>query len=81
MLLTIPEVEKKLHEKFDPFQGEMDDLILKKRSSALANITILEAKLNIKICNVFLSFLKTYDLDNFFSGMLLLVPVVIISTP
>ncbi|ALB65088.1 SMI1/KNR4 family protein [Cronobacter dublinensis] len=68
MLLTIPEIEKKLHEKFDPFQGEMDDLILKKRTSALANITIFEAKLNIKICNDFLSFLKTYDLDNFSLG-------------
>ena len=31
MLLTINEIEVKLHEKFSPFNGEMDDLILKKR--------------------------------------------------
>ncbi len=33
MLLTINEIEVKLHEKFSPFNGEMDDLILKKRIS------------------------------------------------
>ncbi|ALB61136.1 FIG00924987: hypothetical protein [Cronobacter condimenti 1330] len=68
MLLTIPEIEKKLHEKFDPYQGEMDDLILKTRGSALANLSKLESNLNIKICNDFLVFLKTYNLDNFSLG-------------
>ncbi|EJQ8906720.1 nuclease, partial [Cronobacter sakazakii] len=68
MLLTVSEIEKKLHEKFDPFQGEMDDLILKKRNSPLANLAKLESELNVKICNDFLSFLNNYDLDNFSLG-------------
>lgn len=31
MLLTISEIEKRLEERFSLFDGEMDDLILKKR--------------------------------------------------
>ncbi|EMA8656530.1 SMI1/KNR4 family protein [Cronobacter dublinensis] len=68
MLLTVSEIQKKLHKKFEPYQDEMDDLILKKRLRALANLSKLESKLNIKICNDFLLFLETYDLDNFSLG-------------
>ncbi|EKY2032102.1 nuclease [Cronobacter sakazakii] len=68
MLLTLLDVENKLHMRFAPFQGEMDDLILKKRNSPLANLAKLESELNIKICNDFLSFLNSYDLDSFSLG-------------
>lgn len=68
MLLTVSDIEKKLHEKFNPFQGEMDDLILKKRNSPPDNLAKLESELNIKICDDFLSFVNTYDLDNFSLG-------------
>ena len=37
MLLTINEIEVKLHEKFSPFNGEMDDFILKNRSKVIYN--------------------------------------------
>ncbi|MDK1252859.1 SMI1/KNR4 family protein [Cronobacter dublinensis] len=67
-MLTILDIEKKLREKFYPYQEEMDDLILKKRTCTLANLSKLESELNIKICNDFLLFLETYDLDNFSLG-------------
>ncbi|MDI7494481.1 nuclease [Cronobacter dublinensis] len=67
-MLTILDIEKKLREKFYPYQEEMDDLILKKRACALANLSKLESELNIKICNDFLLFLEAYDLDNFSLG-------------
>ncbi|EOT1172835.1 nuclease [Cronobacter dublinensis] len=67
-MLTILDIEKKLLEKFYPYQEEMDDLILKKRACTLANLSKLESGLNIKICNDFLLFLETYDLDNFSLG-------------
>lgn len=34
MLITINEIEVKLNEKFSPFNGEMEDLILKKKNIA-----------------------------------------------
>ncbi|EOI5761317.1 hypothetical protein [Cronobacter turicensis] len=46
----------------------MDDLILRKRNSPLANLAKLESELNIKICDDFLSFLNNYELDNFSLG-------------
>ncbi|EOW6744292.1 nuclease [Cronobacter dublinensis] len=67
-MLTILDIEKRLREKFYPYQEEMDDLILKKRTCTLANLSKLESELNVKICNDFLLFLETYDLDNFSLG-------------
>ncbi|ELY4524884.1 nuclease [Cronobacter turicensis] len=68
MLLTLLDVENKLYVRFAPFQGEMDDLILKKRNGPPDNLAKLESELNIKICDDFLSFVNTYDLDNFSLG-------------
>lgn len=68
MLLTLLDVENKLHVKFALFQGEMDDLILKKRNGPPDNLAKLDSELNIKICDDFLSFVNTYDFDNFSLG-------------
>ncbi|EKY3230863.1 nuclease [Cronobacter malonaticus] len=68
MLLTLLDIENKLHLKFAIFQGEMDDLILKKRNGPPDNLAKLDSELNIKICDDFLSFVNTYDLDNFSLG-------------
>lgn len=68
MLLTIENIENKLIEKFSPFQGEMDDLILKKRTSLPSNIDALEKELEVNIDGEFLSFISKYELDNFSLG-------------
>ncbi|MFW0767458.1 nuclease [Trabulsiella odontotermitis] len=68
MLLTIADIESQLDEKFSRFQGEMDDLILRKRLEPLKNIRGLEEELNIKLDSEFLSFITEYDLDNFSLG-------------
>jgi len=68
MLLTIQEIESQLNNKFSPFQGEMDDLILRKRKKTVDNVGTLEKKLNIKLNKDFLSFISSYDLDNFSLG-------------
>ena len=47
MLLTINEIEVKLNEKFSPFNGEMDDLILKKRMVPVNNIQHSEERLGV----------------------------------
>lgn len=47
MLLTINEIEVRLHGKFSPFNGEMDDLILKKRMVPVNNIKHFEERLGV----------------------------------
>ncbi|CNH96767.1 Uncharacterised protein [Yersinia aldovae] len=68
MLLTIEEIESQLDEKFSPFDGEMDDLILTKRKSPISNLEFSEKILHVKFPSDFASFLKKYNVDNFSLG-------------
>lgn len=68
MLLTIKEIEVELYNKFSPFQGEMDDLILRKRDTPVNNLEKLESHLHVKLKGSFLSFIMEYNLDNFSLG-------------
>ncbi|WP_088244112.1 SMI1/KNR4 family protein [Enterobacter sichuanensis] len=68
MLLTINEIEVKLHEKFSPFNGEMDDLILKKRMAPVNNIKQSEERLGVDFPKEFIEFVNNYDIDNFSLG-------------
>ncbi|QJP75930.1 SMI1/KNR4 family protein [Enterobacter cloacae] len=68
MLLTINEIEVKLHEKFSPFNGEMDDLILKKEFRLINNIKLSEEKLRVNFSKDFIKFVNNYDIDNFSLG-------------
>lgn len=68
MLLTINEIEAKLNEKFSPFDGEMDDLILKRRTTPVDNIKFAESMLNVSFPENFVDFLTNYNIDNFSLG-------------
>ncbi|WP_231844229.1 SMI1/KNR4 family protein [Erwinia pyrifoliae] len=68
MLLTIDEIELKLNEKFSKFNGEMDDLILKRRTTPVSTLKIAESNLNVNLPNDFVGFLMRYDIDNFSLG-------------
>lgn len=68
MLLNFEEIESQLNNKFSKFNGELDDLILKKRKSNIKNISSLERSLNISLPEDFLSFIELYDVDNFSMG-------------
>lgn len=68
MLLNIKEIEHQLNKKFSLFNGEMDDLILKKRKSPVSNLDSSEEMLHVKFPIDFSSFLKEYNIDNFSLG-------------
>ena len=68
MLLTINEIEVRLHGKFSPFNGEMDDLILKKRMAPVNNIKHSEERLGVNFPKDFIEFVNNYDIDNFSLG-------------
>lgn len=70
MLLTINEIEVMLHEKFSPFNVEMDDLILKKRMVPANNIKHSEEGLGSNFPKDFIDFVNNYDIDNFSLGNL-----------
>ena len=68
MLLTTNEIEAKLHEKFSPFDGEMGDLILKRRTTSVKNIKFAENMLGINFPEDFVDFLMKYNIDDFSLG-------------
>ncbi len=68
MLLSFEEIESQLNNKFSKFNGELDDLILKKRKSNIKNIPSFEHSLSISLPEDFLSFIELYDVDNFSMG-------------
>lgn len=68
MLLELSEIEPKLYEKFSPFGGDMDDLIMKSGGGSVDDVIDLEQKLNIKLHDKFKSFILKYDLGNFSLG-------------
>ena len=68
MLLTINEIKVKLNEKFSPFNGEMDDLILEKRMVPVNNIKHSEERLGVNFPKDFIEFVNNYDIDNFSLG-------------
>lgn len=68
MLSSIKEIEFELDNKFSPFQGEMDDLILRERDAPLNNLSKLEQNLDVELKDTFLSFVMEYNLDNFSLG-------------
>lgn len=68
MLLELPEIESKLYEKFSPFDGEMDDLIMRSGGASIDDVVNLESKLNVKLHDKFKSFILNYDLGNFSLG-------------
>ncbi|HDT6506968.1 TPA: nuclease [Klebsiella aerogenes] len=68
MLLTISEIEKRLEEKFSLFDGEMDDLILKKRVKMSDDYKLIEREFNIKLDSEFVAFTSLFNLDCFSLG-------------
>lgn len=68
MLLTIEQIESQLRTKFEPFGSDMNDLILKRRTSPPMNINMLENSINAKIPSDFLIFIQEYDMNNFTLG-------------
>ncbi|ACZ76169.1 Cell wall assembly/cell proliferation coordinating protein, KNR4-like protein [Dickeya parazeae Ech586] len=68
MLLDLSEIESKLYEKFSPFGGEMDDLIMKAGGGSIDDVIDLEKKLNVKLHDKFKNFVLKYDLGNFSLG-------------
>ncbi|WP_312689872.1 nuclease [Kosakonia sp.] len=68
MLLTLADIEQQLAEKFSPFDGEMDELLLIKRRGPVGDIRALEQSLNVRLSGDFLAFLSRYDLDHFSLG-------------
>ncbi len=65
MLLTVEEIREQLDNKFFPLGDDFDDLRLLNRDKPLLNIKLVESKLNISFPELFVSFLSTYNLDNF----------------
>jgi hypothetical protein len=65
MLLSIDEIESQLNEKFSHFDGEMDDLILKKQLKPELDVAFVEMQLDIKLPDEFVEFIRTYDIDDF----------------
>ncbi|MFJ4112031.1 hypothetical protein [Pseudomonas sp. NPDC089758] len=68
MLLTMEQIESELRTKFEPFGSDMNDLILKRRTSPRKNINILENSISAKIPSDFLMFIQQYDMKNFTLG-------------
>ncbi|EPA3073006.1 TPA: SMI1/KNR4 family protein [Enterobacter cloacae] len=68
VLLTINEIEVRLHEKFSSFNGGMDDFILKKRMAPVNNIKHSEERLGVNFPKDFIEFVNSYDIDNFSLG-------------
>ncbi|KAF6686156.1 SMI1/KNR4 family protein [Pseudomonas sp. EKM23D] len=68
MLLTIEQIESQLKTKFKPFGSDMNDLILKRRTSPPININMLEKSINTKIPNEFRLFIEKYNMNNFTLG-------------
>ena len=68
VLLTINEIEVRLHEKFSSFNGGMDDFMLKKRMAPVNNIKHSEERLGVNFPKDFIEFVNNYDIDNFSLG-------------
>ncbi|AOR63357.1 hypothetical protein [Pectobacterium wasabiae] len=68
MLLELTEIESKLHEKFSIFEGEMDDLMMKKGGFSIDEVHALEKRLDIKLHDEFKKFVLNYSLDDFSLG-------------
>lgn len=70
MLLPIEEIERRLSEKFLPFDKEMDlgYLILKKRTTAAGGIEVVARALGIVFPEAFTMLVSYYDFDDFSLG-------------
>lgn len=68
MLLELSEIAFKLHEKFSPFDGEMESFIMKSGGASVDEIADLENKLNVKLHNKFKGFVLKYNLNDFSLG-------------
>ncbi|ACX90041.1 hypothetical protein [Pectobacterium parmentieri] len=68
MLLELTEIESKLHEKFSIFEGDMDDLTMKKGGFSIDEVGTLEKRLNITLHDKFKKFVLNYNLNDFSLG-------------